>query len=553
MIDEKEVNVMGLIGFDTDAESDGNREAYLGDRPGDVIRVKTTDFQGVPLTLPDSRVMLWNTEHIAEVWVAKGVFSSDNGLTWSKPTEMFQFPSREGCQWYSGAALTDDKGFIHLFGLEYYSFSFEKRHTSKSLLYHVRSIDCGMTWDPVQRVDFGYGYTGSSNNAFQSKTGRIFAPISALSDRKIGVWISLCPYSDDNGTTWTAPSSEIAINTGAADWYESGAAEPVGIQIKDNRIWLLPRSQDGFHWETYSNDDGITWSKAGHTRFVSNQSAMAVTRLKDQSILLVWNNCGADGLGPIHWGAAERAVATAAISYDEGKTWKGYREIGRVISNSEIGYPYVTQMTNNRVLVKIGQMLVNVDPDFVLQTHFHEDFRYGIRRWSTLAAEGASVVKDPIDNKQKVLQLIKPKSDVPAAACINFPYGEKGTITFDLSINKGFKGVHFTLTDHFDLPGLEREGSFPIKIDEKGRIFLNGSGGSRLPTPGDLEYGTTHKITINWDCNNHEALLLLDNVEIGRLHQYVCTEGVCYFRMRSLATETDTAGLLLKSLTVDIE
>ena len=61
MTDEKDVKMMGLIGFNADAESDEEKEAYLGDRPNDVIRVKSTDFIGVPLTLPDGRVMLWNT------------------------------------------------------------------------------------------------------------------------------------------------------------------------------------------------------------------------------------------------------------------------------------------------------------------------------------------------------------------------------------------------------------------------------------------------------------------------------------------------------------
>lgn len=553
MTDEKDVKMMGLIGFNADAESDEEKEAYLGDRPNDVIRVKTTDFIGVPLTLPDGRVMLWNTVKEEDRRTAQAVVSSDNGISWSKPFELFTFPERRDCQWYGGAALADDKGYIHLFGLEYYSFSFEKRHTSKSLLYHVMSQDGGNTWLPIKNPDFGYSYTGSSNNAFQSNTGRIFAPISALSDRKIGVWVSLCPYSDDNGLTWNKPVNEVAINTGAADWYESGAAEPVGIQLKDGRIWLLPRSQDGFHWETYSYDDGITWTKPKHTRFISNQSAMAITRLKDRSLLLIWNNCGADGLGPIHWGAAERAVAAAAISFDEGKTWKGYREIGRVISNSEIGYPYVTEMPNGRVLVKIGKMLVDVDPKFLLRTRFDEDFRYGLRRWSTLAAHGPTIDYDPFDKTRKVMKVVKPKSDVPSGACINFPYGEKGSLAFEIMINEGFQGAHFTLSDHFDLPGLEREGSFPVVIDKKGRVHLNGSGGSLLPTPGDLTFNQWHTLSVRWDCREHEAELYLDDEEIGRLHQYVCTEGLCYFRTRLLSKDTDLSGFFIRSLTAETE
>ena len=55
---------------------------------------------------------------------------------------------------------------------------------------------------------------------------------------------------------------------------------------------------------------------------------MTVFRIKDGRLLLLWNNCGADPLPPVKWQCAERAVLAAAISDDEGKTWKGYREIG---------------------------------------------------------------------------------------------------------------------------------------------------------------------------------------------------------------------------------
>jgi hypothetical protein len=44
--------------------------------------------------------------------------------------------------------------------------------------------------------------------------------------------------------------------------------------------------------------------------------------------------------------------------------------------------------------------------------------------------------------------------------------------------------------------------------------------------------------------------LELDGVEIGRLHQYVSADGVCYLRIRSTATATDQAGMYIKSVKV---
>lgn len=535
----------------SDAFDPGSTEPLLGNAPGDVVRVKSTEFLGLPLALPDGRVMLWNTAKPGENYTAIAVFSKDNGRTWSQTVTLFEFPAREKAAWSDGASLVDNKGYIHLFGLEYYQFcdkGLKDRSVAKSHLWHARSRDGGKTWDPVQDVPFGYEYTGATNNAFQTKTGRILAPVSALSNRPVGVWVGVCPYSDDNGATWHAPKNEVAINTGATDWYESGAAEPIGIQLKDGRLWQLPRSQDGFHWESYSKDNGITWSPAQHTRFVSNQSAMAALRLKDGRLLLMWNNCGAEGLMPVKWGNAERAVLAAAISDDEGKTWKGYREVARVDKSASVGYPFATQMSDGRLLLNATGFIATIDPAFITKPDLTEDFRYGLRRWSTLASEGVSAVPDPDGGSGRVLRMVKPKAEVTSAACLNFPFGRKGTLTMALRIEPKFQGAHITLSGHYDLPGLARDACFPIQINAKGRIMLNGSGGTWLATPGDLTPGKWHEIKFTWDCTNHEALLELDGQEIGRLHQYVCTDGVCYLRLRSTAPTTDDAGMYLRSV-----
>ena len=101
-------------------------------------------------------------------------------------------------------------------------------------------------------------------------------------------------------------------------------------------------------------------------------------------------------------------------------------------------------------------------------------------------------------------------------------------------------------------PGLPRDGSFPIRITPKGRIELSGSGGSWLPTPGGLIPGKWYELKLIWDCTNHEALLELDGVEIGRLHQFVSTDGVCYLRIRSIASTSDVGGIYIKTVTVTV-
>jgi hypothetical protein len=122
-----------------------------------------------------------------------------------------------------------------------------------------------------------------------------------------------------------------------------------------------------------------------------------------------------------------------------------------------------------------------------------------------------------------------------------------------LRIEPKFQGAHLTLSDHYDLPGLPREGAFPIRITNKGRIELNGSGGSWLSTPGDLLPGKWHELKLTWDCTAHSALMELDGVEIGQLHQYVSTDGVCYLRIRSTASATDEAGMFIRSVKMNTQ
>ena len=536
---------------DSTPTANAEREPALGDKPGDVERVTIAGAIGSPLALADGRIALFYADGALHEQSAYARYSTDNGATFGEPHKLFDFPSDKG-SFGIGAVLRSASGSIHLFGLDYYDFDFNNRAKSRSYLWHARSLDGGKTWHPVQKVDFGLEYTGSSNNAFQLKSGRIIAPVSGLSGRRIGPWVSLAPYSDDDGATWNPPRQHITMNTGASDWYESGAAEPVGIELSDGRVWLLPRSQDGYQWETFSRDGGLTWTPVRHTRFTSNQSAMAVLRLADGRLMLFWNNCGAEGLGDVHWGNAERAVMAAAISRDEGKTWCGYREVGRAVTNSQVSYPYVAQAADGRVILFAADQLVRINPDFLENREFSEDFSLGIRRWSTLAAKGVEATPDPDGGTGSVLRMLKPEAAIGAAACLNFPYGESGELQATLRIEPGFQGAHFTLSDHFDLPGLPRDASFPFEITPSGRVKIIGSGGTWLDTPGDLVPGRWHHVRLTWDCRTGQAVLKLDGAEIAVMEQYVRTRGVCYLRVRSTAGAPDPAGLYIRSVGVKV-
>ena len=172
---------------------------------------------------------------------------------------------------------------------------------------------------------------------------------------------------------------------------------------------------------------------------------MAPLRLRDGRLVLIWNNCRPESWGEIHWGNAERAVLCAALSYDDGQTWVGYREVARIITNTQVSYPNACQAADGTVILRC-RPVIKFDPDFLLNTTLREDFSQGLGRWCTLAQEGATVVFDPDERDVRVLRLTKPKADQAAAACLNFPFGVKGELSLQVRIEAGFQGVQLACT-----------------------------------------------------------------------------------------------------------
>ena len=84
------------MALDKDSESDASAEAYVGDRRGDVVRVTTCKFLGIPLVLADGTIMTWSAAKDGEKQIARAAFSKDNGLTWSQPVNLFEFPAGKG-------------------------------------------------------------------------------------------------------------------------------------------------------------------------------------------------------------------------------------------------------------------------------------------------------------------------------------------------------------------------------------------------------------------------------------------------------------------------
>ena len=59
----------------------------------------------------------------------------------------------------------------------------------------------------------------------------------------MGDFSSTSMYSDDNGETWHQSPDILSVQT--PDLHTYGADQPMVIQLKDGRVWMLMRTQLG--------------------------------------------------------------------------------------------------------------------------------------------------------------------------------------------------------------------------------------------------------------------------------------------------------------------
>lgn len=523
--------------------------------------------------LPDGTLMgiYLRTDNGAQEVVAR--YSKDDGHTWSAATTLLSLPRKVG--WWAGPEMMVDRtGGIQLFLLNDANsgvLHHPEAHQSRSGkapkrqldIWHTTSLDGGKTWQPLKRI--WTGFTGSLNSVIQLRNGRIVLPFSYLTSRTwssrgkgfdaftfMGHSDSTVLYSNDQGRTWhLSPSHLKAPVPNIVSAY--GAIEPVVIQLKDGRVWMLIRTQMGRFYQSFSSD-GITWSQPTPTSIISSDSPAGLLRLRDGQILLLWNDC--QRYPYAHGG---RQVLLGAVSSDEGKTWRGYREVARdplrnlpPPASGDFGtaYPFPTLTKDGKVLLHTGQgkgrnALILLDPRWLDATRQTARFSKGLKDWSVFGTRGVALVQDPGKPGEKLLSIRKPAADWPSGAVWNFPDGRKGYLRLRILLKSGFKGVLIGLTDQF---------SPPFDAEDRFYNLFNlriGSGGL-LANGKRIGLNRWHNLTLRWDCSRRECYVVLDGHNIETLPLLRQTSGVCYLRLRSIAQGTDDRGILVKSVTADV-
>lgn len=531
------------------------------------------------LCLPDGRLMGFRcgVDRATKEQDARDFYSEDHGRTWSEPEFLFKLPREFGC-WVGFQALLDHDGEVHLFMLNdantgalwgslvhlgLFSDKDEKPQFSgkpRLDVWHARTTNGRKTWQPPHKIWEGYG--GDILSVLQMRNGRILMPFCYINRERswytprdglddwtyMGQWDAVVLYSDDGGATWRQ-SNPLKVFVPDIT-YACGAIEPAAIELKDGRVWMLIRSQMGRFYESFSSD-GAMWSQPRPSALISSDSPAGLCRLNDGRIALIWNNCLRY---PYAYGG--RQVMHAALSEDEGQTWRGYREVFRDPMRNQpppksgdygTAYPWPVVAADGAILVNAGQgqgrrRLVRVNPDWLAATAQKWDGSQGVETWSLFGTKGVGLESHPQDPQRRVLGIRRADREFPAAAVWNFPSGEKGRLRLRLCLRAGFKGCRIGLTDHFSVPYDDQDEFFNVL-----NLVVPASGA--LPSGAIMQPGVWHDLELRWNGPARRCALKLNGAAAGHVSLQRESRNVCYLRLQA-ADDTRDGGFMVDAVRV---
>jgi Neuraminidase (sialidase) len=235
-------------------------------------------------------------------------------------------------------------------------------------VYAARSLDGGKTWQDLQKLHDDW--TGMNRDIKELNDGKVIFT-SQMMRHNPGRNVVITYMTNDNGKTWTRSN---VIDMGGSGTH-GGVMESTLEQLKNGQLWMLLRTNQGFFWETHSDDKGLTWDKAEATTIDASTSPGALIRLASGRLALVWNRkyqeelnniplLGGDGNFtevPASW---QRDELSLILSADEGKNWtkpaviaKNYPYMYYIAGNEMkrmLAYPYIFEAQPGKLWITTG-------------------------------------------------------------------------------------------------------------------------------------------------------------------------------------------------------
>lgn len=518
--------------------------------------------------------------------------SFDNGLTWADREESSEYPPNFGgipqeAPAFACSPVSDefiriqpvgDYVFATRGGLGGYwaSVTREGRWVSQWLRYRSEMVSL----DEILR-----------NPLFLANTQRLLVPAH---DMRKGTYVHI---SDNAGRTWhksvemiSVPPYQPTREHQGVRWYNAGVEGSI-VELKGGKLWMLLRTSQDQHYQSFSTDKGETWSQPGPSRFYGTLTMPTIGRLKDGRILVLWTN--AHPLPELKTAVNDmwedvftnRDSHHVAISSDNGRTWRGFREM--VLDEHRNRGDYATmgepgdrgkqqseflQLDDNRVLVSLGQhkehrRMMIFDTRWLEEKSRANNFANGLDDWTCHTfipvvkghasynrkpaaflldhpdKRGAKVMKIAFWNDPELVNAGTGADYRRGGATWNFPNAVKGRVDLRFMLPEGSGGVRISLMDQL-FNACDRD------VAPYALYTLTVKPGEVIGSEEPLRAGSWYRLSIRWNGvgEGAGAELLLNDVPAGTLPlNRESPNGASYLHLISIANEADT-GMLVESV-----
>ena len=296
--------------------------------------------------------------------------SPDGGVTWTEPEPICDeegrqleeglvslFPPHTGWQFTGIRLLRLKSGGIGGFGGE----SNNAKPFGLSPWF-TRSDDEGKTWSKPVRIAQPHNNAVMHGAAVVTSTGRIVAPVYDFIGHHLRREPSRAPFrdqfalvghhghenamsfcwsyhSDDEGRTWhpndakgvwaTGGDLFVTLDTSAGGHYT--CEEPDLVEVSPEHLLMIHRTPLGRLYQSWSGDNGGTWSQPEPTTLASSRSPAAIARIPGTNdLLIIWNQSSADEIES----GLQRHRLSSAVSRDGGETWQRGRNVFSVFQQN---------------------------------------------------------------------------------------------------------------------------------------------------------------------------------------------------------------------------
>ena len=293
----------------------------------------------------------------------ESTLSRDGGKTWNSPRPLVN-SSGEPIKG-KGAPDGGNPSLLQLksggLGLVYSKQTAEPNYNHT--VWFSRSDDDAASWSPPRKI------SEPSNNAWKfhnsaivTSRGRIVVPVFTLVGKSLKErgralfgdgpalighhgweeFFTYCwaYYSDDEGKTWKTNSGKgvwaaggelfATVDHSSGGHYQTN--EPSVVEVAPDRLLMLLRTPLGRLYQSWSEDDGTSWSRPEPSPVASALAPPAVERIPGtQELLLVWNQSSAEEIRQ----GLQRHRLSSALSRNGGATWESGPNVFSIFQKAE--------------------------------------------------------------------------------------------------------------------------------------------------------------------------------------------------------------------------